>query len=61
MTEWAILKAGEIINVMLLNDADGRERAEKAAQRLGPGFEVAPLESLPRETQERYRYWNERP
>lgn len=55
MNEWALLKNGRIVNVVMTS------RVKSEVQRMYPGFEVADLYSLPPHVQQSYQYWNDRP
>ena len=55
MNEWALLKDGQIVDVITTVGT----KSEVAKQY--PDFEVADLYSLSSTVQKRYRYWNQRP
>jgi hypothetical protein len=55
MNEWALLKGGRIVNVVMTS------RVLSEVQRMYPDYEVANLYSLPAPVQQAYPYWNERP
>lgn len=55
MNEWALLKNGHIVNVILTS------RVQSEVQRMYPGYEVANLYELPASVQQAYQYWAERP
>lgn len=55
MNEWALLKNGRIINVVMTS------LPKTHMQQTYPNYEVADLYSLPPEVQQGYHYWNERP
>lgn len=59
MTEYALLRNGEIINVV--TTSGGMEAAERVAERCEDDVTVVPLDSLPDDVKQRYQYWNERP
>lgn len=55
MNEWALLRDGQIIDVITTVSA------KSEVQKQYPQCEVADLHSLSDATQKAYRYWNERP
>ena len=55
MNEWALLKEGRVVNVVMTN------MCKSHMQKKYPDFEVADIYRLPAHVQEGYRYWNERP
>jgi len=55
MNEWALLKDGQIIDV--ITTVGTKSEVHKQY----PQYEVADLYSLPTTVQQRYRFWDERP
>lgn len=55
MNEWALLKNGQITDVITTVST----RSE--IQRQYPDFQVADIYSLPAHVQKQYRYWFDRP
>ncbi len=55
MSEWAILKNGEIVDVV----TTGLSRSEM--QRKYPNYQIEDIYGLPSDVQQRYQYWDERP
>jgi hypothetical protein len=55
MNEWALLKAGKIINIIMTS------RVKSEVERMYPGYQVADVYGLPPHVRQAYGYWNERP
>lgn len=55
MNEWALLKGGRIVNVIMTS------RMKSEVQRMYPEHEVEDLYSLPSNVQQAYPHWNDRP
>ena len=52
---WALLKDGKIVNTVTTT------LSKRYMQERYPDYLVADLYNLPRDVQEAYQYWNERP
>ena len=57
--EYAVLEAGEIVNVVTCDRAV--RDPQRLADRMVGDLTVVPLDSLPLAVKQRYRYWDERP
>jgi hypothetical protein len=55
MREYALIRAGEIVNVVMTAGPIA------AVQESYPDFQVRDLYALPADVQKRYRFWDERP
>lgn len=55
MTEYAIMRHGEIVNVSSTTAPIDDVRARF------PDHDVKPLDAVPLAVKQRYQYWNERP
>lgn len=60
MIEYAIMKHGEIVNVVTCDTAVA-DTSTLTSRMLGGPYDVKPLDDVPLSVKERYEYWDERP